>query len=202
MIEEGDLAQNALLSDDEIAVKAMQLGLDCHYPGRIRLQAILAESFLCDWKRRHIITELIVHYGLGKYADSSKGDLLIGVESAMALKSEDPIAFMNQLADNKRRPITPSIQAKQVIYNTGTISNSSVNQSRDSRLPADLPRYQPITAEVNNPHKRGAFFTKISNNPIWSGVIATVIGGLAILILDKNWEKVIQYIKALIQATD
>ena len=41
---------NALLTDDEVAVKAMRLGYQWHYPSRIRIQQILHESFNCDWK--------------------------------------------------------------------------------------------------------------------------------------------------------
>ncbi|WP_254562181.1 hypothetical protein [Dyadobacter diqingensis] len=133
MIEEGDLTENSLLSDDEVAVKAMRLGLEWHYPGRIRIQQILAESFMCDWKRRQIVTDLIVYYGLGQFADADKSDLLIGVESMMALKSEDPIGYIKQLNDKKKRPIVQATNAIVGNNNSGIIQGQDL-RFRDSKI--------------------------------------------------------------------
>lgn len=180
MIEEGDPIENSLLTNDEIAVKSMRLGLKWHYPARIRIQQILDESFKCDWKRRHIITELIVYYGLGQYVDSDQSDLLINKESADALKTNDPIAYIKRIKQQQTRP---TIKATNAIVGDNNTGN---NQGRDF---GGLPKTQPVANPSQNTGKNKNNDVNISKAQFIFWLFTTFTTGAAFAIALSNFLK-------------
>lgn len=180
MIEEGEIPENALLSNDEIAVKAMRLGYQWHYPGPIGIQQILDESFSCDWKRRQIITELIVYHGLGCYADSNKSDLRIDIDAAKALQTDDPIGYMKKVKQESKRPMVKATNA--IIGN----NNSGNNQGRDFEV---LPQSQPTTNPNQNNDRPKSTEVNVSKAQFIFWLFTAFTTGAAIAIAISNFLK-------------
>ena len=80
------------------------------------------------------------------------------------------------------------------VYNNGGwkkyLSGQETKKVQDTQPPSlrpflYRPKYQPITPDIKRENKSGKLLSVISNNPLISGIIATVVGGVIFKLIER-----------------
>jgi len=160
------------LTDEQLLTQAITFGLEVHHPYRIPIGDILLHRFGCDDRRKEIIRQQIVDYGIARYADADEADLLLNSIQVKAIESGNPIEYMEEWREEQKPK--PSIYADNSIVGDNNAGNH-LSQGRDF-LNSLSPTINTVPQQAQPKQKPDT-----TNHTFWDKAkyISVIIGGLA-----------------------
>jgi hypothetical protein len=120
------------MTDNQIIDEIIVWAFNVHYPAPTPIGGWLGQNYGCDERRKWIIINKIEELGFARLYDRNSGsDMRLTPFGIRAAESGNPISFHSEQLAKKDKP---NIQGNNIVYNSGSMTGSEINQGSNRRI--------------------------------------------------------------------
>lgn len=167
------------MTDNQIIDEILLWAYTVHYPAPAPIGGWLVRNYGCDERRKWIIIHKIEDLGFAKLYDRESGsDMSLTAYGIRAAENGTPIRYHTEEVARKSKP---NIQGNHIIYNSGSISGSEINQGSNRREGFPVAQINKNTPE-QKPKQKSLMWETLPDWAKMLGGIGAICGLIKVII--------------------